>query len=269
MIQISDGEFQRLVSFVRERYGINLEHKRELVVSRLSLELSRLGYTSYSRYLDQVISSPEGTQGQQMIDRLSTNHTYFFRDEHSLRHLTATAVPELLSRGCRHISIWCAAASSGQECYSIAMELDSCLSLSGPELSFSILGTDINKHVLDQARSGIYDNKELENIPSRFRRRYTRDQGDGSFAIAPQLRRRVQWQQKNLMQPFDFPRPQDLIFCRNVMIYFRPETRRQLVARLHQALQPGGYLYVGATESIDMERRYFRYIAPTVYRKGG
>ena len=269
LLSLSETEFMQLVAFVRDRYGINLEKKRELVISRLSFHIHSRGYRSYGEYLREVTSNPDGDECQRMIDRLSTNHTYFFREMECLKHFIGKALPQLVREGTNPVRIWCAAASSGQECYTIAMEMKAALSFCSPSTNFTILATDVNSEVLAAGERGVYPEKELANIPERHRRLYTKSAGSGRFEIAESLRRHVVWDHRNLMDPFSFPYGFDAVFCRNVMFYFKPETREALVPKFCAVLKPGGCFYVGVTESVDRHRRYFSYIAPSIYRKAG
>ncbi len=265
---LSDACFQRLVDFVIRRYGINLACKRALVEARLSFDISRRGFSSYEEYLKAVMANPSGTECQHMIDRLSTNHTYFFRETDCMQHMLKTALPSLCSQNSRELRIWCAAASSGQEPYTLAMLLEEELCVKRKDVTYSILATDINTEVLQIAQKAIYADSELKNIPQRYLH-YCQDNHNGSFAIEKAIRTHITWQQKNLMEPFGFRAPFDFIFCRNVMIYFQQDTRQKVTGALWQALRPNGYLYVGTTESIDLTRKLFRYIAPSIYQKGG
>ena len=267
---MTDAEFSRIVTFVKDGYGINLEKKRELIESRLSFHLSQLGYSSYTQYLNKVISAPDGDECRVMIDRLSTNHTYFFREMDAVNNFIGEAVPEILRRHPeKDIKIWCAAASSGQECWTIAMELESYLSVHSPMSRYSILATDISCRSLDSGEKGLYPVAELEKIPAEYRNTYTCVSGGNTFSIAQKLRNRVQWQRINLIDNFVFKDPFDVIFCRNVMFYFDKETLRALMPKLSMALCPGGMLYVGVTESIDRESQYFDFVAPSIYRRKG
>ena len=269
MLPLSETEFSQLVAFVRGRYGINLEKKRELVISRLSFHISSRGFRSYGEYLREVTSNPDGDECQRMIDRLSTNHTYFFREMECLKHFIGTALPQRLSESADPVRICCAAASSGQECYTIAMELRAALSIASPPTDFTILATDVNREVIAAGERGVYPDKELANIPDRLRRLCTKNVGNGSFEVTEALRSHVVWKRMNLMDPFFFPYSFDAVFCRNVMFYFNPETRETLVPKFSAVLKPGGCFYVGLTESIDRHRHYFSYIAPSIYRKVG
>lgn len=266
---MTDAEFARLVTFVRNGYGIDLAKKRELVESRLSLHISRLGCASYTQYLNSVTTPPEGAECRAMVDRLSTNHTYFFREMDAIRDFVDIAVPEILARPSGTVSIWCAAASSGQECWTLAMELDCCLRLHTPLANYSILATDVSERALAAGEKGLYPLAELEKIPERFARAYTRRVDDKQFEIVPELRSHVQWRRLNLMGMLAFARPFDAVFCRNVMFYFDNKSRLALLPKLWASLRSGGRLYVGVTEAIDRERRYFDYIAPSIYRKKG
>ena len=266
---MTDAEFARLVTFVRNGYGIDLAKKRELVESRLSLHISRLGCASYTQYLNSVTTPPEGAECRAMVDRLSTNHTYFFREMDAIRDFVDIAVPEILARPSGTVSIWCAAASSGQECWTLAMELDSFVQLRSPSSRYSILATDVSCKALKTGEKGVYAASELEKIPVRFQSRCTRHAGASAFEIAPELRTHISWRRFNLMDNFAFPALFDAVFCRNVMFYFNVSTRETLLPKLSSVLKPGGRLYVGVTETVDRERRYFDYLAPSIYRKKG
>lgn len=266
MLTVSDGDFSRIVDFVRENYGINLKKKRSLIQSRLALDVERRGYTSFGHYLDDIFAHPNSPECQHMIDRLSTNHTFFFREPSSLEHLRDVAVPALIARGVKHILIWCAAAASGQECYSIAMMMEAALYLR-KDVSYHILASDINTDVLKVGERGVYPLAEMENIPSVFRRLYCKPLDDSSFEIAPELKDNISWQKINLVKPLDAVPQQHVIFCRNVMIYFEPDTKDALASELHRLLLDGGYVYVGNTETLDKSRTRFDYICPAVFEK--
>ena len=267
-MKMTDAEFSRLVTFVRDGYGINLEKKRELVESRLAFHLTQLGCPSYSQYLSAAEAAPDGPECREMIDRLSTNHTYFFREMDAVRDFIDVAAPAAFART-GVVSVWCAAASTGQECWTLAMELDSFVQLRSPSSRYSILATDVSCKALKTGEKGVYAASELEKIPVRFQSRCTRHAGASAFEIAPELRTHISWRRFNLMDNFAFPALFDAVFCRNVMFYFNVSTRETLLPKLSSVLKPGGRLYVGVTETVDRERRYFDYLAPSIYRKKG
>lgn len=267
MATIGDSDFLRLVSFVREKYGINLERKRQLIDARLSFDISKRGFAGFGPYVAKVIADPNGEEGRHMMNKLSTNYTFFFREADYAANLCGPVLAERAKHGRTNLSIWCAACSSGQEAYSIAMILELQRRLSGASFDFQIVGTDINTEMLEAAAKGVYPLEELEHIPLRYRPFVTQRQ-DHTVEISQTLRRKVTWRYENLMNEMPTGVEYDIVFCRNVMIYFAPQLRREMTRKLYSALLPGGYLFTGATESIDLERKYFRYIAPTFYQKG-
>ncbi len=267
MIPLDDHEFYRAVEYVRAHYGINLEKKMALVQARLSLDIERKGYRSFKEYFDKVFAAPQSLEAQQMIDKISTNHTFFFREPSCFEHMKKAALPELLKRGTKQISIWSAAASTGQECYSIAMLLDDYLRMHKTEASFRIVGTDINSQVLRTAADGVYPQSEFFKIPSLYRSRYCIQRSDGFFEICADLKSRISWHKNNLVDPKNAVFRYHLIFCRNVMIYFDAPTKQRLMQRLHRAIYDDGYLYLGGTETVDPGRKYFTYISPSIFLK--
>ena len=267
MLVLNDHEFLRAVDFVRNHYGINLEKKYALVQARLALDIEHKGYPSFRKYFDEVFSNPHGVEAQSMIDKISTNHTFFFRENFWFEHMRDAAVPALVDSGVKHLSIWSAAASTGQECYSIAMVLDDLLEDRYSGVSFSILGTDINTEVLRRAAAGVYTRAEIQKIPPHFQKRYCRRRQDGDYEIVPKLRSLVSWRRINLAEPFKGVFRCHLLFCRNVMIYFDAEAKAALVRRLYHVVADGGYLYLGSAETIDRERKYFTYVSPSVFSR--
>lgn len=267
MITLDEKEFHRVVVFVRDRYGINLEKKFALVQARLSLDIERKGFTSFKEYFDSIFSDPKSLECQNMIDKLSTNHTFFFRETACIEHMRRSAIPEMLKDGVSNFLIWCAASSSGQECYSIAMVLEDMLSLSPGLFSYSITGSDINTQVLSKARAGVYPLPELDKIPLSYQKRFCRIRSDGYFEVSDELKRRMFWFRQNLMQPFILSRTYHIIFCRNVMIYFDSDAKKKLVCSLNNVLRSGGYLYLGTTETADSRSDLFTHVAPSVLRR--
>lgn len=265
MKAINTRDFQRIVGFMRDTYGINLQNKRSLIDARLSFDITKRGYRDFSAYTDHVLANPEGDECRHMVNRLSTNYTYFFREPEYISQLCATVLPDFALRGKARIQLWCAACSSGQEAYSVAMALEHQRITSGGTFDFQITATDINTDMLQTAAAGIYDHAELEQIPVKYRR-FTALHGEGAFEIVKELRDKIAWHDSNLLEGSRNGERYDIVFCRNVMIYFTPELRREMTKALLAAVRPDGYLFTGATESIDLERKYFRYIAPAFYR---
>lgn len=262
---LSDRDFQRLSSFVQSRFGINLSGKRSLIESRLAYDISRRGFESFGPYIDLVTGCPQGGECQHMINRLSTNYSFFFRDTGYISHLKGKALPQLLREGRRRVELWSAGCAGGQEAYSVAMVLSSMAAAGG--FDFHITGTDINTEVLETAERGSYPAGELKSIPEAYRR-YVRGPENGRIEMAEELRAHISWERENLMDMSLAAPAYDIVFCRNVLIYFAPETRKQIADKLYLAIRPGGYLYTGAMEAMEFKSRRFVYIAPSIYRKG-
>ena len=266
MINLTEQEFHLIETFVRKNYGINLEKKSALVQARLSLDIERKGYSSFQEYYSKIVSDPTGPECQHMIDKISTNHTFFFREPASFDHMRNVVVPALIRGGVKDIKVWSAAASTGQEIYTIAMLLDDMLSLH-QDVTFHITGSDINQEVLNTARDAVYPDDELKHIPSIFHARYCNRNGDGTFAISPKLKKNVSLFKKNLALPFGVMSRYHMVFCRNVMIYFKNDTKQQMTSELHRVIYPGGFLYVGCTETVDSTKRLFQYVKTSVFAR--
>lgn len=261
--QISDQEFSQVQKLILEWAGISLgPNKRPLVIGRLSKRLRHYQMASFSDYLSRPLRENPGER-QIMIDLLTTNETYFFRESAHFDYLAQHIVPALRSRPLR---IWSAACSTGAEPYTLAMVLSEVL----PDGDWSILATDINTSVLETARSGLYDISAADKIPPHFRERYclkgVRSKA-GLMMIDPKLKSRISFQQFNLQTTFDRIGSFDVIFVRNVMIYFNAETKQRLIARMEQSLNPGGYLIVGHSESLHGLGRHLAMRKPSIYQK--
>ena len=261
---LTDADFIKLYTFVRSNFGINLEKKRTLVEARLTFFIFKRGFCSFGEYLKYVTGNPGGEECKAMLNRLSTNYTFFFRESRALNMTGEKILPELAGKNKKKIRIWVAACASGEEAYSLAMVLEHTPLVRLGLIDYSIYGTDINTELLEKARKGIYDAKQLTMIPPEYRK-YVMPQDD-KMRICREIRDKIKWRYENLMTTC-YREAWEIIFCRNVMFYFKAETREQLVARLYNALRPHGYLILGSTENVDLERRLFEHLEPTVYRK--
>lgn len=261
---LTDAEFARIYDFVLCNFGINLEKKRALVEARLSFYITKRGFRSFGEYLNVVMRDPNGWECRHMLNRLSTNYTYFFRERPALDYAAQVLVPDMGSQGKKRLEIWCAGCASGEEAYSLAMMLQSTTQVKLGLLDYSIYATDIDTDLLDVARAGNYPKEQLEKIPIEYRE-FVQRQGE-RIQMTDEVMHHIDWGYENLMN-ITYSSRWDIIFCRNVMIYFKPQTREDLTVALHRALRPGGCMIVGATESVDMRRRLFEHREPTVYRK--
>jgi chemotaxis protein methyltransferase CheR len=262
---ITDREFTQFQRFIFDAAGITMANgKQALVSGRLAKRLAHYQLDSYGDYLKLLESRAQPAELQVAVDLLTTNETYFFREPKHfalLRDLAQDAAQKN-----RTLRVWSAASSSGEEPYSIAMVLADVLG----DAPWEVLGTDISTRVLQRARSGHYPMERASQMPQNYLKRYClKGQGseDGTMLIERGLRQRVQFQHLNLNAPLPKIGTFDVIFLRNVMIYFSLETKRQVVARLLAQLRPGGYFLVGHSETLNDINDTVTAVAPSVYRK--
>lgn len=269
---LTEEEFRLISSLVYDKFGINLgEHKRSLVIERLQKVLRQGGFSSFKEYYYHVVQDTTGQALLTLIDKISTNHTFFFREKDHFDTLTTTALPEIMRKqsGARqYLKIWSAGCSSGEEPYSLAMVISEFLGPKINTLDLGILATDISVTALEKATLGIYSEAEASQMPPDLRRRYFLRLDDGSWAVKESLKKMILFRRLNLMrQVYPFKGKFHLIFCRNVMIYFDILTRKALLERFYNCLEPEGYLFVGHSESLDRSSELFRYKQPAVYQK--
>jgi chemotaxis protein methyltransferase CheR len=264
---LSDAEFARFQRFIFEAAGITLAaSKKPLVSGRLAKRVAQHGCASYGEYLDLITERRKPTPETQVaIDLLTTNETYFFREEKHFDLLRETALAARAQR--QGLRVWSAACSSGEEVYSMAMVLDDCL---GPKAAWEVLGTDISSRVLQRARTGHYVVERTRHIPEAYLRKYClRGTGtqQGTLLVDRSLRQRVRFEQVNLNDTLPKLGAFDVVFLRNVMIYFSADTKRQVVARVLGPLKPGGLFCIGHSESLNDLGAPVQLVAPSVFRK--
>jgi len=265
LTSISDKEFGQFQRFIFQSAGITLSAaKKALVCGRLSKRLQQRQMKSYSEYFRLLSSGEDAREVQMAIDLLTTNETYFFREP---KHFDALRQHALASRaGNRNFRIWSAASSSGEEAYSMAMVLADCL----PEDSWEVHASDVSMRVLEQARTGLYPSTRTTHIPREYLRRYClkgNGQHEGMVLVDRKLRSRVQFMQVNLNETLPKLGLFDMIFLRNVMIYFNQDTKRQVVERILSTLKPGGIFIIGHSESLHDISSAVQQVSPSIYRK--
>ncbi len=266
-------EFARLSDMIRKHAGINLhEGKQELVKARLNKRLRELGMHSYQEYLDFLQHDSSGDEFIVMLNSISTNVTNFFRESDHFTFLTKTYFPQLRASktGLHTLRFWSAGCSSGEEPYTLGIVLkEEWAGLD--QWDVKILATDLSTKVLNNAKQGIYEAAKLSDVPPALLKRYfTPLPGTGGtqqFQVKDEVRRLVHFARLNLLDTWPMRGPFDLIFCRNVMIYFEKKLREQLVQRYWELLAPNGILFIGHSESLAGIEHKFQYVAPTVYRK--
>ena len=266
---MNDREFCEIVEYIRDNYGINLEKKQVLIECRMARELEKRGLTSFAQYMEQMRKDRTGEMAGEMVNRLTTNYTYFMREKEHFDFLQKQILPELANKHSRDrsIAIWSAGCSSGEEPYNISMYLKEFFSALPGSWDTRILATDISQRVLDSAMDPRYSLESLKELPPSWQERYFVPIGDKTYTVSDALRKNVIFRSFNLMDPIHFRKKFDLIFCRNVMIYFDRPTKAALVRRFYDATAPGGYLFIGHSESLDKESCPFSYIEPAIYRK--
>lgn len=269
--ELSQREFRLLASLATEHAGIVLgDHKRNMVYSRLSRRLRALGLSNFSDYC-ALVGDPDSAEFPQFINAITTNLTSFFRESHHFDHLREIVVPGVIAANPpdRVIRIWSAGCSTGEEPYSIAMTvLDALSRESGWKLQ--LLATDLDTNVLAAAAAGIYEEERIRELAPELRKQWFQrgtGQNQGKVRVVPELRECIQFQQFNLIESWGAKGPFDAIFCRNVMIYFRKETRQELFGRFAQALDRKAYLYIGHSETLQQTTSSFVPLGRTIYRK--
>ncbi len=263
---ITEREFRRVVAYVKKTSGIDLSEKQVLINGRLENYLLRNGYSGYDEYMEKVEHNPGGEEARNLINALTTNHTYFMREFEHLEFLKQEILPVLKTKEAAR-RIWSAASSTGEEPYTIAMVLKDFFAMEQPKWDTKILATDISTKVLQHASKGKYLLEQIEPLPEHWRRKYFKKVNELEYQASQELRNEVIFRQFNLMNSFPFRKPFHVVFLRNVMIYFDDDTKRQLLRKVYDFLEPGGYLFVGTTEAVNRKGLDFKYVKPSIYRK--
>jgi chemotaxis protein methyltransferase CheR len=259
-------EFDQIRSLAHGTFGLDLKPgKEDLVAARLRRLLRKGGFRSFQDYYRHVLADRSGIALAAMIDALATNHTAFLREPDHFTFLRDDVLPTLGSRD--PVEVWCAACSTGEEVWTLAMILNEAL----PQRRISIVASDISNKALNAAQSAEYPVDRCPGIPVPWLARYFVP-GKGevkTYCVAPRIRAQATFRRVNLVETFSWGRLFPVIFCRNVMIYFDRQTQEQVVGRLASMLEPGGYLFVGHAESLTRIAHSLEYVRPAVYRKPG
>lgn len=276
--KLSMQDFRRLGAFIHSQVGIKMpDAKKGMVESRIRKRLVRLQLGSYTDYCNYLFSA-EGQQQEltEFINAITTNKTDFFRESRQFDFLVEKALPDLLGRNAaiqsKELSFWSVACSRGHEPYTLAMVLSEFIQTrKDMRFSYSILATDISTKVLNIALRAVYDHEEIEPVPMKLRKKFllkSKDRQQNQVRIVPELRDRVRFHRVNLMSTrYPMAGQMDVIFCRNVMIYFDRTTQDALLSRLCNHLNPGGYLFVGHSEVFQNKNLPVRAVDTAVYQK--
>ncbi|MFZ2538584.1 MAG: protein-glutamate O-methyltransferase CheR [Oscillospiraceae bacterium] len=269
MFQISDQEFEKLMTFIKTKYGIDLTKKKILIQSRLSSVLRERGLKDFNEYINLVFKDTSGKEVTTLLNKLTTNHSYFMREQEHFRFLASDVLPLITQKQTtlKELNIWSAGCSAGQEAYTTAMAIDEFLGIKNKLWTVKIFATDISMNVLEQAKVAVYSADNLKDVPPKWLDKYFEKVDNNSYKVCEFIRKQVVFKSFNLMEPFRFPRPFDLILCRNVMIYFDKLTKETLVEKFHQVTAVDGFLFIGHSEVIDKGLTKYKYIKPAIYQK--
>lgn len=271
MINISDKEFQHLSAYVKNNYGINLsEKKKSLVVGRLQNILLEHNFKNFSQYYDYILSDTSGEAVTGLINKITTNHTYFMRESDHFDFFKEKVLPfwEKSIHGKKDLRIWSAGCSSGEEPYTLAMIISDYFGDEKYLWDTRILATDISLKMINKAKAAVYSDEQVSSLPKIWRLKYFEKNYENNWKIKESMRGEVIFRIFNLMnKEFPFRKKFHVIFCRNVMIYFDNETKNNLVNKFYEYTEQGGYLFIGHSESLNKEKTKYKYIMPAVYRK--
>ncbi len=270
MVTITPSEFRQLAEFIKTNFGVNLKEEKQLLISgRLQEILSKNGFSSFSEYYQYVVEDRTGEAMKVLLDRVTTHHTFFMRESDHFYFFRDKILPYFKQHIIDHdLRIWSAGCSTGEEPYTLAMFIDEFLGAEKMFWDTKILATDLSNDVLETAKKGVYKKESLNAMPAEWVSKYfTRLSADRS-ELVDRIKNEVIFRPFNLMEPiYPFRKKFHVIFCRNVMIYFDAETKNNLVNKFYDFLEPGGYLIIGHSESLDRTKTRFKYVMPAVYRK--
>ena len=266
---ISDEEFLRIAVYMKQRYGIDLHQKKVIINGRLENRIKAEGFRSFGAFMDGVERDKSGRLEKMLVNVLTTNHTYFMREFEHFEYFKNIVLPWLKKRESarKDLRIWCGAASSGEEPYMIAMVMEDFFGLERGQWDKKLLATDLSTKVLQEAMAGVYNEEQLKNLPEQWKRHFFKATGGGQYQVTAELKNEVIFRQFNLMNPFPFKKKMHTVFLRNVMIYFDEKTKRELVQKVYDILEPGGYFFIGTTETLDRSSTAFQIIQPSIFRK--
>jgi chemotaxis protein methyltransferase CheR len=275
-MQLSKDDFKFVCQFVYDNTGIVLnDSKREMLYRRLTRIVRERKLQSFGEYC-QLLRDQGEKEKDFFINAITTNLTSFFRENHHFEYLTTEEIPTLLSNkrvnshGKKRLRVWSSASSTGEEVYSIAITLFEAMQDDLPHWDLKILATDIDSNVLAKGKAGIYDAARIEDLSQRLKQKYF-FQGTGTNSqhvkVHKKLRNLITFKQLNLLHEWPIKGPFDVIFCRNVIIYFDKKTQQDLFARYYDILAPGGLLFLGHSENLGNYQQYFSNVGRTIFRK--
>jgi chemotaxis protein methyltransferase CheR len=273
VLPLADADYRFVASLLYSRFGIQIGNaKRVLVAGRLTKRVRALGLESFAEYFDYLRADSSGAELSEFINRLTTNHSFFFREKDHFEFLAKEVLPGI-RRGLerdpgRQLRMWSAGCAAGEEVYTLALVLREFFGPAIDRLDLGLLATDISLAALKAAKTGIYAAQKLTEVPRSMKASSFRELDGERSELSPELRRMVLFKRLNLMaDSYPFKSSFDVVFCRNVMIYFDQASRARLVGSFYRYIKPGGYFFIGHSETIQRSDCPFEYVSPAIYRK--
>ncbi len=273
MMKMTDREFRQLRELVYERLGINLTgKKRSMLIGRLQKLLRTSSFKNFQDYYEYLVNDSSMTAMTELINRVTTNYSFFYRGKSHFEFFVQSALPEVVAslkrQNSRDLRVWTAGCSTGEEPYMLAILMREFFGNGYGMWDGGILATDISEKVLNFALEGVYPEDRTKEIPVQLKHKYFNKLTDGQLAIRESIKREVIFRKFNLKNTnYPFKKPFQIIFCRNVMIYFDKQTRDTLLHRFYETTEPDGYLFIGHSETLGREQNLYKYIMPAVYRR--
>jgi len=271
IMKISDKEFDSLRSLIKRHFGINInEQKRTLLAVRLQKLLQAQGFKTFGEYYNYLIRDSSPDKLHELVNRISTNFSIFFRENNHFDYFSETVLPLIVERqekrNSKNIRIWSAGCSTGEEPYTIVMLMLEFFGMEYAMWNAGVLATDISTRALKKAMRGIYSQDKTRHVPAGLKKKFFNKAGEGKLVINETIRNNVTFRRLNLMEPtFPFKKKFHIIFCRNVMIYFNQQTRNNLARKFHHVSEPGSFLFIGHSETLDTSQTLYKYVMPSTY----
>jgi len=266
---ITDAEFSKIRDYIRSNLGISLsDEKKTLVFSRLRTTIAELGMESFSDYFNFLVNDKTGEAMVIFENKITTNHTFFMREAEHFEYLKKHVLPyiEESYKNEKDLRLWCTAASSGEEAVILQIVAHEYFKQKG-DWNTEILATDISSNALAKAVAARYPTESLVNIPKQWQQDYFTKIDANTSQVSDEIRKKIIYRKSNLMDNYNFRNKFHIIFCRNVMIYFDNASRKNVTKKFYDVLEPGGYLFIGHSESISNAASGFEYVMPAIYRK--
>ena len=269
-LEITDDEFEKISKYIHEKLGIKLvKQKKSLLFMRLKPLVEKNNCSDFSEYYAKLKRDKTGTILEELTSNITTNHTYFMREKQHFEFFKNNIMPELYKKHelTKDLRIWCSASSYGQESYTIQMIIQDFFSVRQGNWNTRILATDVSTRALDIAVKGIYNTESLGDLPEEWKKKYFDYYDDENMIIKENIKREVIYRKFNLMEEeYKLKKGIQVIFCRNVIIYFDEETKDKIISKFYDLLDVGGYLFIGHSENLSKNNQ-FEYVAASVFRK--